>query len=194
MNKECSKCFLDRPLTEFYKDKSKPDDHRPDCKACIACYQYEHRINKSRYNKAYNILNPWKRILNNINHRITTNNKKISPYYKEKGILNKLTEKDIEFLWNRDKANLFLNPEIDRKDSNKNYTLENCQFIEMIFHRKKDNSKSILQYSLDNKFIKEWKSIIEASIKLNICNAGIIQVAKGKRNHAGGYIWEYKNA
>jgi len=191
--KVCTKCEIPKKLSEFYKDKSKPDGHRPDCKDCITCYQYEHRINKSRYNKAYNILNPWKRILNNINYRITTDNKKVSPYYKEKGIKNYLVENDLKNLWYIDKAYLMMLPEIDRKDSSKNYTFENCQFIEMVLHRKKDNSKTILQYDLDGKFIREWYSIKEASKKLKICESGIIQVAKGRRNHSGYFKWKYKN-
>ncbi len=191
--KECTKCFVDRPLDEFYKDKSKPDEHRPDCKACVLTYQSQHKTERTKYNKEYNLLNPWKRILGNINYRINTNEPRITPYYKEKGIKNFLTEQGIKELWVRDNADAMLLPEIDRKDNNKNYTLENCQFIEMILHRKKDNSKIILQYDLDGKYIKAWNSIKEASEQLNICDTGIIQVAKGKRITAGGYIWKYKN-
>ena len=135
--KECSKCFVDRPLSEFYKDKSKPDGHRPDCKTCLMSYQLGHKVEKSQYNKKYNNLNPWKRIIGNINHRINTVDKKIAPYYKDKGIKNYLTKEDIEFLWKRDNASMMLNPEIDRKNSDNDYILENCQFIEMVLHRKK---------------------------------------------------------
>lgn len=30
----CTKCHIEKPITEFYKDKSKSYGHRPDCKVC----------------------------------------------------------------------------------------------------------------------------------------------------------------
>jgi hypothetical protein len=41
-------------------------------------------------------------------------------------------------LWFRDKAYLMRHPSIDRIDSNGNYELNNCQFIEMKRNRVKD--------------------------------------------------------
>lgn len=32
--KTCSKCGETKPLEEFCRDRSKPDGHRPDCRAC----------------------------------------------------------------------------------------------------------------------------------------------------------------
>ena len=51
------------------------------------------------------------------------------------------------------------------------------------------NAKSILQYSLDGKFIKKWRSAHEAKITLGIYHIG--KVCKGIRKTAGGYIWKY---
>lgn len=34
MNKKCSKCGLEKPLMEFYKDIHNKDGHRSDCKSC----------------------------------------------------------------------------------------------------------------------------------------------------------------
>jgi hypothetical protein len=36
----------------------------------------------------------------------------------------------VKYLWFRDKADLLKNPSIDRIDSTKDYTLDNCQYIE----------------------------------------------------------------
>lgn len=52
-------------------------------------------------------------------------------------------------------------------------------------------SIKILQYDLNNNFIKEWNSAHDVQKELGINNANIIQVCKGKRNQAGGYIWKY---
>jgi len=53
-------------------------------------------------------------------------------------------------------------------------------------------SKSVMQYDLDGNFIKEYKSIMEASRQLKIDHSGIVQALKRKSKKAYGYIWEYK--
>lgn len=51
--------------------------------------------------------------------------------------------------------------------------------------------KPILQYSKDNKFIKEWESITHASDELKINN--ISACCNNKLKTAGGFIWKYKS-
>lgn len=55
------------------------------------------------------------------------------------------------------------------------------------------NNVAILQYTLDDKFIREWRSISYASRELGINAPNISMCAKGKRPNAGGYKWKYKN-
>ena len=50
----------------------------------------------------------------------------------------------------------------------------------------------VLQYSLDNEYLKEWESITIAEDTLKIKH--ISDCCSGKRNSAGGYIWKYKKA
>ena len=50
-------------------------------------------------------------------------------YFRE-GIECVLTINEVKMLWNRDKAGLLYYPSLDRKDSKKDYTYENCRFIE----------------------------------------------------------------
>jgi hypothetical protein len=53
--------------------------------------------------------------------------------------------------------------------------------------------KSILQYSLEGNFIKEWLSINEAALFLNKkSGAAIIENCSQKRKSAYGFIWRYK--
>lgn len=54
------------------------------------------------------------------------------------------------------------------------------------------NSKPILQYSLDGKFIKEWASMHEVKRELAIDNCSIARCCKGKQKTAGHYIWKFK--
>jgi len=56
----------------------------------------------------------------------------------------------------------------------------------------KNNFTPINQYDLVDNFIKEWSSILEASISLNIKKASICNTLKKRAKSAGGFIWKYK--
>lgn len=64
--------------------------------------------------------------------------------------------------------------------------------IEKIINPQKENKKSILQYSMDGIFIKEWESIKIAKLTLKINN--ISNVLNGKRLTAGNFIWRFKDS
>lgn len=51
-------------------------------------------------------------------------------YYGGKGIKFKLTVSDVQDLWIRDDAVHLQQASLDRKDPTKDYTFENCRFIE----------------------------------------------------------------
>ena len=58
---------------------------------------------------------------------------------------------------------------------------------------KNGHSKKVLQYSLNNQFIKKWDCIIDASKKLKINAGNISSCCIGNKKTAGGYIWRYFN-
>ena len=53
------------------------------------------------------------------------------------------------------------------------------------------HKKSIVQLSLDGKWIKEWDSIKSASEQLGITGSNISEVCRHLRKTAGGFIWLY---
>ena len=56
-----------------------------------------------------------------------------------------------------------------------------------------NSNKPILQIDLETgKVIKKWASLKEAGKALGIFPQNIGKVARGKRNHAGGYGWQYE--
>ncbi|MEB2775250.1 NUMOD1 domain-containing DNA-binding protein [Algoriphagus sp. D3-2-R+10] len=55
----------------------------------------------------------------------------------------------------------------------------------------KYNYKFLYQYDLDGNFIKEFKSISEASKETNILASSITQNAKRGSKSAGGFVWRY---
>ena len=89
-------------------------------------------------------------------------------------------------------------PQVNHINGDKNNNcvenLEWCSAKENVQHSIKNNlrkSKAINQYDINGKFIKEWKSIKEASIVLHIPDSNIINCCKGKCKIIGGYIWKY---
>lgn len=53
-------------------------------------------------------------------------------------------------------------------------------------------TKTILQFDLNNRFIKEWNSAKEASKYYNILNTGISQCCNGHLRSSGNFIWKFK--
>lgn len=58
---------------------------------------------------------------------------------------------------------------------------------------KSPHSIKITQYSIDNKFIKDWDCARDVERVLFIANTNVLCCAKGKRKTAGGFIWKYKS-
>lgn len=51
----------------------------------------------------------------------------------------------------------------------------------------------ILQKTFSGELIKEWGSISEAALSLNICKSNIARTCKKLYSQSHGFIWEYKN-
>jgi len=148
---------------------------------------------KKRQNK------PWVFHLYRINSRCNCKTNKDYKYYGGKGIQCKITEKELKKLWFRDKAFNLRQPSIDREDSTKDYTFDNCRFIELTKNITERNirvcSKIVFQYDLSGNFIKEWKSCNQIERALNFRGNGhISQCCRNKLKTAYGFIWRYKDA
>lgn len=92
-------------------------------------------------------------------------------------------------------------PEVNHKDENKQNnsvdnlewcdSKENCNYGTRNERIAKTLSKTVLQFSLNGEFIREWESTQEC--KKNGFNQGnISSCCLGKRKSADGYIWMYK--
>lgn len=58
------------------------------------------------------------------------------------------------------------------------------------FGRASSSSKRIEQYTLDGVFIKRWDCHRDAAVALGLQESNISHVIKGRRNHAGGFVWK----
>lgn len=96
-------------------------------------------------------------------------------------------------------------PEVNHKDENKeNNNVCNLEWVTRIeneMHGTKKERQSntmkhpIVQYNLNGKYLKEWKSASDAEKEMRGKNTGnISNCLNGKTKTAYGYIWKYKEA
>ena len=143
------------------------------------------------YNKKYRLKYPWRRTLESIKQRCKNPNNNRYEWYGLRGIKCLITEQELEFLWFRDKAYEMDKPSIDRKDNKGNYELSNCQYIESSLNSKKDKVfVPVIQYNLENIFIKKFISIHEASRKTGISASEICSVINNRRKTTHGFVFK----
>jgi len=71
----------------------------------------------------------------------------------------------------------------------KNTKLKNNHIINL--KKNHPNKKVVCQYTKDNKFVKEYNSIVEAELQTNLTH--ISCCCKGRRKSVGDYYFRYKN-
>lgn len=145
--KICVKCTKEKSLNKFREYK--PGKFRVKCKNCENKYSMQwfynnhdyckERISKSNFQRR--LYSPWLQHLDSAKQRCTNPNRDGYEKYGKRGIKYLLSSNDGEHLWYRDSADLMDQPCIDRIDTNGNYTVENCQFLDKFIHDKKTDQK-----------------------------------------------------
>lgn len=147
MSKKCAKCGSIKELEYFYKNTQQSDGYHCYCKEC------SYRMSRDRYKD--NIENhDWK-----LEHALKASKARAS----KKGLENTLTFEQIKELYPIDNKCPILgvelkwgfpkdtSPSLDRIDTSKGYTFENCQIISNRANRIKSDStieelQAILNY------------------------------------------------
>jgi len=200
MNKICTKCGIEKPLSDFYKDKHNKSGYRGECIICLTLIHKNFRIkNKKKiWNsiKNYYAKFPWKKSLVDIKQRCINPNNKSYKDYGGRGIKCLITANELKDLWFRDKAYELKQPSINRKDNDGNYCIENCEYIELGLNSAEMNirtkRKKVHQFDLEGSFIKEFISITEAYNETGVSISSISDVINNKRPFSKGFIWRYK--
>ena len=81
--------------------------------------------------KAWYKNHPWIITYTQSQQRCNNPKHKFYKYYGGRGIKMLMKPNDLKYLWFRDKVYLMKKPSIDRINNNGNYTLKNCQYIEL---------------------------------------------------------------
>ena len=98
---------------------------------CRECKRISHQKNRD--------IHPWRMSLRCARRRCRDH--KNYPAYAGKGIQVFLTYEEAKYLWFRDKASLMDRPSLDREDPDKNYSMDNCKFMELRENIRKDKIK-----------------------------------------------------
>ena len=69
---------------------------------------------------------------------------------------------------------------------------DNLHYGTRIERYAKARSKSVIQYTLDGKFVKEFPSMNAVQKTLGFCAGNISHCCRGRCKHVYGYIWKYK--
>lgn len=139
---------------------------------------------------------PWRLTYRRAKERCNYPKHKSYKYYGGKGIRLLMTPDDFKYLWFRDKAYSMNDPTIDRENSNKDYTVDNCRYVERIRNTLYSNigrMKRVNQLTKDKIFIKSFPSLTRASnsIKNSLSPLQGIWYAIKNNTPAYGYRWEY---
>lgn len=142
---------------------------------------------------------PWKTRLDSIKQRCNNPRCSSFQYYGAKGIQCNITEEEIKQLWFRDGADKMQKPSVDRINSFKDYTLENCRIIESSDNsakmaqenNPKKKSKQIAQYSLSGEFLRVWNNGVQIQNELGFGRGLISKVCNGIRKQAYGSMWRF---
>lgn len=164
-NKTCYMCNINKPLSSFNKCKKSTDGLDGRCHDCYIDYRKKNYIKTKELRKRYNANKrknyPWDIWFNAIKNRCNNKNNQNYRKYGGKGIKFLLTKEDIKNLWIRDNAFSMKNPSIDRKDSNKNYIYENCQFLELSAHGRKTRYEQLARLNKYNDCLNECRRAVE---------------------------------
>jgi hypothetical protein len=196
MIKQCSICKINKPVNLFGKRSLSKDGLRSECKQCKSELDLKTRRTKQG-------------LIAELFHTQKQKSKKRNmclPDYNIKSLTDwVLSQNKFHILYENWKENDYspdLRPSIDRICDYKPYTFNNIQIMtwkqnqekavkDAVSGKTRKTLKPIVQLSLNNKPIKEYYSISQASRELSINLSSIVNCLKGRYKTSGGFKWKY---
>ncbi len=197
-SKQCNKCKVLKPLSEFSKAKSFNDGHRYQCKFCDKVDRMSYRHTKAGLIKG--IYLSQKYCSKHRGHPL--------PDYSVCKLIDWFLRQphfDALYLnWMNSGYSKWKTPSVDRIDDYKSYSLDNIQLMTWGDNNKKANndvkigknnkrSKAVSKFSYLGVFLEKYYSISEAARQNNIKPQYISRCCMNKkyRKLCMGYAWKY---
>jgi len=197
--KKCKCCNQEKSIKDFYIKNSYKSYMSFSCKDCRI------KKNKLQYRKKIGVMNAiYRGQLRNT--KIKGFNEIAYTYSEFKDwILNQDKFNKLYDFWVLSGYKTLLKPSVDRKDDYKGYSLNNIQLMTWGENKRKGHvdrkngnnnkyNKAILQYDLNDNFIKEHYSIKSAERELNVGRQNISSACHGRFKQAYGYKWKFKES
>ncbi len=197
--KQCTSCYENQDITDFGKRRENTDGLNSMCKKCCVIKSLNYsRTRKGIITTIY---------ASQIGRSKKDTIKQVSYTKKEfsEWILSNDSFELLYLNWIKSGYDKYMKPSVDRLDDYKGYSLDNIQLTTWRENDKKGSrdrlsgrntklSKAVLQFSLDNEFIKEHHSLSEAGRDNGLNFKNIHQAITGRRGckQSGGFIWKYK--
>lgn len=200
--KICRDCHTEKPLTDFYPDKTTKDGYRYECKECCSIHHKIYRKTKERIvNVAYS---RQKQNCKFRDHELPTYTlMELKWWMFSQPKFHKMYEEYVA-----SNHNIWMKPSVDRINSDLSYTLDNIQLV--TWRENHDNfgkesskktkgvnrgaemqKKPVKQLDLEGNLIKGFSSLTEAHKEIGVGTKDIKKVCNGKRLTAYGYKWEW---
>lgn len=130
--------------------------------------------------------NPWRHSYDMAKYRCSQERN------KKRGIKFLMTVADFKFLWFRDGASKMRQPSIDRINTNGDYILSNCRYIEFTENRRRYMHTPVNQYTGEGKLIKKFETISQAAKAMGVTHKDISWSARGinGRKKCRGFVWK----
>ncbi len=196
MNKICSDCSIEKPLSEYTVHKATKDGLRSKCKACGKLY-------KEKYNKTKDglVVKIYGAQICNSKHR---GHRK--PEYTRQELQEWMYSQEtfhrIYSEWKQSGYLKRLTPSVDRKHDDIHYCMNNIQLMtwgenddkahnDCKIGKLQRGQKIVSQFTRGGELIATYHSAAEAARQTNIHRGDISSTCRGKLKSAGGYVWEF---
>ena len=196
--KTCTKCKINKDLSEYYKSKSKKDGLQYVCKMCN---NYQHiEYLKTKDGVIARIFGAQRSNSKRRGHNLPTYTKKeLSNWLLNDWLFNLLYNNWVNCGYFKNTT-----PSVDRIDDSKGYSFDNVQLMTWGENRAKQSvdmrngklntivpHKAVLQFTKNGKFIKEYVSASEASRQIGSKSSHISECCNSKLKSSNGYVWKF---